>query len=275
MTNRQSPPSPSYDRATEPSRPARFKQRLADGDVLLGAWMTIPELSVAEMMASVGYDYVIIDAEHSPWTLLEIQTALAGFTGSPTTLLVRIPSLDPVYVKHVLDLGIDGLICPLVQTADQARSLVAACLYPPDGARGYGPRRAARYGLDADSYTARANSDVIVIPQIEDARYVHEAEDIMDVDGVDAICVGPTDLSGSMGLLRQLDHPEVTSILNSVMASAQSRGLAVCTGVVLAPEVQADWVARGARLALIASDADLIVKSSRALIDDVRSRLGL
>src|SRR5579859_5651494 len=115
------------------SRVNRFKARLAAGETVIGAWLTIPELSVAEIMAGAGFDYVIIDAEHAPWTVSEIQVAHAGFRGSETVLLARVPWNDHVAIKQALDAGIDGLVCPMVRTVEEARSLIAACRYPPAG----------------------------------------------------------------------------------------------------------------------------------------------
>ena len=174
----------------EGSRVKRFRARLAAGETVIGAWLTIPELSVAEIMAGSGFDYVIIDAEHAPWTVAEIQIALAGFRGSKTVLLVRVPWNDAVAIKQVLDAGIDGVVCPMVRTVEEARSLIAACRYPPAGIRGFGPRRASDYYRRARDYAATANAEIVIVPQIEDARHLKELDGILALDGVDAICLG-------------------------------------------------------------------------------------
>src|SRR5215470_11976185 len=140
------------------SRVKRFKTRLTAGETVLGGWLTIPDLAVAEIMAGAGFDYVIIDAEHAPWTVGEIQVALAGFAVSETVLLVRVPWNDHVAIKQVLDAGVDGLVCPMVRTVEEARSLIAACRYPPAGTRGFGPRRASDYYKSAKDYAATANA---------------------------------------------------------------------------------------------------------------------
>ena len=258
---------------TGSSRVDVFKRRLGEGETVLGAWLTIPELSVAEVMAGAGFDYVIVDAEHSPWTVGDVQGALSAFAVSDTVLLVRIPSHDAVFIKQVLDLGIDGIICPIVRTADEARQLVAECRYPPEGVRGYGPRRAAAYGRNQGPYTDGANASVMVIPQIEDAAYVDEVAEMVKVDGIDAICLGPTDLSGSLGVLRQFDHPDVVRALDQVMALSQAQGLAVCTGITLEADVQPQWVAKGARMALVTSDVSLLVGGAEQALAAVRSAL--
>src|SRR5579859_80628 len=218
------------------SRVNRFKARLAAGETVIGAWLTIPELSVAEIMAGAGFDYVIIDAEHAPWTVSEIQVAHAGFRGSETVLLARVPWNDHVAIKQALDAGIDGLVCPMVRTVEEARSLIAACRYPPAGTRGFGPRRASDYYKRARDYAATANDELVIVPQIEDARFLRELDGILALDGVDAICLGPADFSGSLGRLLDWTHPEVAGPLETVLAKAKGRGVAVCTGIVVPPD---------------------------------------
>lgn len=256
------------------SRTKRFKARLGAGETVIGAWLTIPELSVAEIMAGSGFDYVIIDAEHAPWTVGEIQVALAGFARSETVLLVRVPWNDPVAIKQVLDAGIDGVVCPMVRTVEEARSLIAACRYPPAGTRGFGPRRASDYYRRAREYAATANDELVIVPQIEDARFLKEVDGILALDGVDAICLGPADFSGSLGRLLDWKHPEVASALDTVLAKAKAKGIAVCTGIVVPPEQVPEWAAKGARMPLVAADTGLLIDCAAALLKETRKRLG-
>lgn len=257
----------------EAGRARRFKARLRAGEVVHGGWLTIPDLSVCDIMARAGFDYLIIDAEHSPWTIADIQLALAVFAPSPTAVLVRIPSHDAVFIKQVLDVGIDGIICPIVRTAEEARLLVSECRYPPAGIRGFGPRRAAAYGVEVADYTAATNDDVIVIPQIEDAGYLAEVVGMIETDGIDAICLGPTDLSGSLGLLRQFDHPDVVEALDFVLDAARTRGVAVCSGIVIGIDDQAEWIAKGARMTLIAADASILADGASSALALIRDRV--
>jgi len=262
------------DRSTgaraEDGRARRFKERLRRGDVVHGGWVTIADLSVCDIMARAGFDYLIIDAEHSPWTIADVQMALAAFAPSSTTVLVRIPSHDPVFIKQVLDVGVDGIVCPIVRTAEEARVLVSECRYPPAGVRGFGPRRSAAYGARTDEYTAVANDDVIVIPQIEDAGYLDEVVGIIETDGIDAVCLGPTDLSGSLGVLRSFDHPSVVDAVDRVLDAARERDVAVCTGIVIALADQPEWIRKGARMTLVAADAGLLVDGAAAALEGVR-----
>jgi 2-keto-3-deoxy-L-rhamnonate aldolase RhmA len=264
------------DRAGDggPSRIKKFKARLVAGETVLGAWLTIPELSVAEIMAGAGFDYVIIDAEHAPFTVGEIQVALAGFAKSETVLLVRVPWNDHVAIKQVLDAGVDGLVCPMVRTVEEARSLIAACRYPPAGTRGFGPRRASDYYKRAKDYAATANDELVIVPQIEDARHLRELDGILALDGVDAICLGPADFSGSLGRLLDWGHPEVAGPLETVLAKAKAKGIAVCTGIVVPPDQVPGWVAKGARMPLVAADTGLLVDGSASVLARTRTLLG-
>src|SRR5215467_2309384 len=256
------------------SRVKAFKARLAAGETVIGAWLTIPELSVAEIMAGSGFDYVIVDAEHAPWTVSEIQVALAGFRSANTVLLVRVPWNDAVAIKQLLDAGVDGLVCPMVRTVEEARSLITACRYPPAGTRGFGPRRASDYYRRARDYAATANDELVIVPQIEDARFLNELDGILALDGVDAICLGPADFSGSLGRLLDWTHPEVARALDTVLSKAKAKGIAVCTGIVVPPDKVPEWVAKGARMPLVAADTGLLIEGATALLKDTRSILG-
>ena len=160
-----------------------LKRRLREGATALGAWLSITDPVVAEIMAGAGFDYILIDTEHAPWSLESLQTALLAFRGVPTVPIVRVPWNDQVHVKQALDVGADGVLAPMVRSAAEARALVAAAKYPPDGIRGFGPRRASDYGRNIDAYVAGANAATIVIPQIEDVGAAEAVEEILDVSG--------------------------------------------------------------------------------------------
>jgi 2-keto-3-deoxy-L-rhamnonate aldolase RhmA len=255
-------------------RSLELKKRLAAGATAHGAWLSIADPVVAEIMAGVGFDYVLIDTEHAPWSLESLQTAMLAFRGMSTVPIVRVPWNDQVHVKQALDLGADGVLAPMVRSAAEARALVAAAKYPPDGIRGFGPRRASDYGRDIDAYVASANAETIVIPQIEDVGAAEAIEGILAVPGVDALCIGPNDLSGSAGVLRQHDHPAVRGAIDTILRAASARGVAVCTGITLPLERQADWIARGARLALLTSDVELLAGGAAGILAAARAKLG-
>jgi 2-keto-3-deoxy-L-rhamnonate aldolase RhmA len=251
-------------------RSLALKRQLRTGKTVFGAWLSIADTAVAEIMATSGFDYVIIDTEHAPWSLESLQLAVMAFKGEQTVPIVRVPWNDPVYIKQTLDLGADGILAPMVRNTEEAKALLTACRYPPAGIRGFGPRRASNYQRDTDDYVATANESIIVVPQIEDIRTVDVIDEILKL-GVDAICIGPNDLSGSAGLLRQHEHPTVKNALDRILTAAQAHGIAVCAGITLPAEKQVDWIARGARMVLVTSDVELLVKGAASALESVRA----
>jgi 4-hydroxy-2-oxoheptanedioate aldolase len=248
-------------------RSLALKRRLRDGETVFGAWLSIADPVVAEIMATSGFDYVLIDTEHAPWSLDALQTALMTFKGESTVPIVQ------VHIKQALDLGADGILAPMVRTVEEARAFLSACKYPPAGTRGFGPRRASNYHRNTDEYVENANEGIIMMPQIEDVRTVDDIDKIIQL-GVDALCIGPNDLSGSAGLLRQHDHPTVKGALDRILAAAKARGIAVCTGITLPADKQGEWIERGARMALVTSDIELLVNGTAAALKSVRPLRG-
>ena len=164
---------------------------------------------------------------------------------------MRVPWNDPVLIKPVLDLGAAGVIVPMVRTADDVRRAVAACLYPPEGIRGFGPRRPSHYGRTAvPNSAARPTRAVLPIVQIEHIEAVANIEQIVAVPGLASIAFGPNDLAGSMGLTGQPRHPDVLAAIDSVIARCRQAGVPVGTSVGDDPEILADWVARRRKLAV-------------------------
>jgi 2-keto-3-deoxy-L-rhamnonate aldolase RhmA len=252
-------------------RTLRFKEKLKAGGIVHGAWLSLPDPAVAEIMASIGFDYVIIETEHSPWDLPSLQTAVMAFNGSQTVPIARVPWNDQVTIKRYLDLGIEGILAPMVRTPEEVKALVDACRYPPTGKRGFGPRRASNYYRDIDTYMARANDAIFVMPQIEDMATIDDLDAFMSVPGIDAVCIGPNDLSGTVGLLRQTTHPRIVEAIGKIKATAKARGLPVCMGVNTPPEQQAQLVAEGVRLLLVTADLELLIKGGTAALAAARN----
>lgn len=191
-----------------------LKDRLRAGETCYGAWLGMASQTAAEIVALAGFDCVVIDHEHGPGTLAEGLAVTRVVQSTPCTALMRVPWNDAVYVKRVLDFGVEGIMFPAVNSAEEARAAVSACRYPPEGARGCAIPfvRASRYGL-ADGYQAGCGDNLLVICQIESAQAVEAVPDIARVPGVDMLFVGPYDLSGSIGRLGEFDSPEVRSLV--------------------------------------------------------------
>ena len=220
----------------------RFKSNIGSGKVSLGCIITLSDLCVSELAGDCGMDFCWIDAEHAPHTIEGVHRHLIALRGTGCAGLVRVRANDPMLIKPYLDLAPDGVIIPMVNTAEQARAAVAACRYPLTGMRGCGVRRATHYGMD-DFFEYRKESEKkpLVIVQIEHIEAVRNLDEILDVPGIGSICIGPCDLSGSMGILNQMSDPELNKILDEVCAKVKKKGLMLGT----AAGDFARWKARG------------------------------
>jgi 4-hydroxy-2-oxoheptanedioate aldolase len=243
-------------------RVAEFKRRLKAGETMFGGWLSLTDPVAAELMARCGFDYLIIDTEHGAWDLIALQSALMGFNGSPTVPIIRVPWNDHVRIKQMLDLGVEGIMAPMVRTVDECRALVSACRYPPAGARGFGPRRASNYYRELDAYVAAANDALFVMPQIEDVATLAVLEEFLAVPGIDAVALGPNDLSGTTGYFRQHAHPANVGAVNTVLARAKAAGVPACLGVNSKPAEIPGLVAQGVKLVLVTADLELLAAGS-------------
>jgi len=236
------------------NRVQRLKQRLRQGELVFSAWVTFNDVGVAEVVAGAGYDAVFVDMEHTSITLEGFQHQLAAMRRWDTVVLVRVPDHSPGFIKRVLDIGADGIIAPMTMDANQAARLVSSCQYPPEGTRGYGPRRASNYFRDTDDYVGQSNKSIFVMPQIEHWQAVNEAAAIAAVPGIDALCLGPADLSATLGHLRDLEHPKVLKAMDQVFDAARNVGMAVCMGYAVEPSEHSRWVSKGARFVIAGDD---------------------
>ncbi len=190
----------------------RLKDKLAAGKKGTGCWCFTGSADMAEILGSAGFDAIMIDHEHGGGNLAEaINQHRAIRSVGDTSILMRIPSNDPVAVKRALDAGMEGIMFPSVNTAAEAKAAVDACRYPPNGTRGagFGAARLATYGRETEAYRAEFEQKIMIICQIETAEAVQNIEEIAAVDGVDMLFIGPYDLSGSIGKLGDFEDPEV------------------------------------------------------------------
>jgi 4-hydroxy-2-oxoheptanedioate aldolase len=207
-------------------RPNALKQRLAAGKKALGCWLHLNSPIAAEMLALCGYDFLLIDNEHGPASLSDSVALLQAMAGSPTTSMMRVPWNDAVYLKRALDIGVESVMIPAIETREQAEHAVRACRYPPRGFRGsaYQIVRGASYGIGAPDYRETAHDNLLVILQIESRRAVDNVEAIAAVDGVDMLLIGPNDLAGSVGKLGRIEDPEVMALVARTEAAAKAAG---------------------------------------------------
>ncbi|MEM1516173.1 MAG: aldolase/citrate lyase family protein [Thermofilum sp.] len=200
----------------------RLPLLLREDKVALGSWVTIANPEVVEMLSLSGFDWLLFDMEHAPLDYQMLEYMLMAVRGDATPL-VRVPFNDPVYVKRVLDLGVAGVLFPLISTPEDAKLAVKSTRYPPKGIRGVGPRRAASYGLKTEEYFDRAD-EVMVVVQIETQEAVKNIYDILSVEGVTAFFIGPNDLSFSYGK-RGWKDDEVRLAIERAAEASKSTGV--------------------------------------------------
>jgi 4-hydroxy-2-oxoheptanedioate aldolase len=205
------------------------KRHVRAGQAQFGSLLNFGDPLVAEMMASVGFDWLLVDTEHGPIDLATMAHMFAVITRYPVAPFARVHALAEEHVKRVLDAGAWGVLGPNVRTREEAERLVAACKYPPAGVRSLGSGRfALSFRTDAPTYFARANDEILVIVQIEHADAVKNIDAILSVPGVDACYIGPNDLCASMGLAPSLEpaHREFEDAVQTVFAAARRHGVA-------------------------------------------------
>ena len=221
-------------------------------------------------MCSIS-DFVWIDAEHNALSLETVQAHIMATKGSDTTPLVRVPWNDPVLIKPVLDIGAAGVIVPLIRTADDVRQAVAACRYPPDGIRGFGPRRACNYGrLGGPEFCQAANEAIITIVQIEHIDAVNNLDEILTVPGLTSVLVGPNDLAGSMGHMGQPDHPDVLTAIEKVITTTRKTEVFVGVATGGEPEELIEWINKGIQWMAVGTDVSFLVRSADQVIGPIR-----
>ena len=207
-----------------------LKTALDNGEVQSGLWLTMANGTAAEIAGNAGFDWCLIDAEHGPNTLTTIASQLQSLAGTPAHPVVRVPIGEDWMLKQVLDLGVQTIVVPMVNTPEQAAQIAAAVRYPGAGSRGMGAvlARASGYGEIVD-YVSSANEQIFLFVQIESAEAVQNVDAIAATDGVDGIFVGPADLSADMGFVGQMDAPQVVAAIDHVYARTKAAGKAIGT----------------------------------------------
>ena len=241
----------------------RFKAALAAGVKLRGAWSMCGSPTVVEALGFCGPDYIVLDLEHSPTAIHGVLPLLQACDASGCIPVVRMASHDRNAIKHAMDLGANTLFFPFVETAEEAKAIVDACLYPPHGHRGLSKmNRAGRYLAYAD-YGPTAHEDVVIIPQLESERAIKNAGEIAAVPGVGAVFVGPGDLAASLGLMGQIGHERVKTLMADAARDARAKGKA-CGTVMGDPEAAAWAFSVGYQFVSVANDLAAVVNTTRA-----------
>jgi len=254
-------------------RKNELRKTIADGKTVLNGWLAIANPFSAELMAHQGFDAVTIDLQHGPVDFQAAMGMLAAISTTPAVPMVRVPWNEPILTGKLLDAGAYGVICPMINTKAQAEALVAACRYPPRGQRSFGPNRAVLYG-GAD-YWQHANAEILVFAMVETLEAVENLDEIVSVDGLDGVYVGPSDLSLSMGKTPPtLDpqDPDVLAAIKSICTGTRKRGK--IAGVHTdGPKTAIRRFGEGYQLCTILSDARLMANAAAAAVREARGQM--
>lgn len=242
-----------------------FVDRLSGDDPLIGMWVAAGSPYVTEICAGGGLDWLLIDCEHAPNDLTTVLPQLQAAAAYPVGVVVRAPSDDRVLIKQLLDVGVQNLMVPMVESAAQAGDVVASTRYPPQGVRGVGSgiARASRWNR-TPGYLAGAAGTLSVIVQVESRDGLDALESIAAVDGVDGVFLGPADLAASLGHLGVPDHPEVVCAVESAIKTVVASGKAAGVNAFAEPLARR-YLALGARLVLVGADVTLVARGSEDL----------
>ncbi|HJV63679.1 MAG TPA: aldolase/citrate lyase family protein [Albitalea sp.] len=250
-----------------------FRQLLASAGAHppVGTWISSASPIVAEAIGCAGFDWGLVDMEHSPLDVMGVVQLLQALSSTKMLPVVRVPWNDAVTVKRVLDAGAQTVMFPFVQNANEARHAVAATRYPPDGVRGMaGTSRATRYGTTAN-YFRSANQTIGVIAQLETPHAIEQLGAIAEVDGIDALFIGPADLSAAMGHIGQLTHPAVMEAMARAVHRCKNLGMPVGT-LGSSAEMVAQYRAIGFDFVAVSSDIGFIMRGAQAAIAALRTR---
>lgn len=253
------------------SRSLSVRKRLAAKEVQLALFLALGSVAAAEIAGHAGYDVLLIDHEHSPYDFESALHCMNAARGTAAETWVRIPANDQAYVKRILDCGADGIMCPMINSAEDAARLVSYCRYAPRGVRGFAPTvcRYNSYGYRREEYSRRIDQDLAIMVQVETQIAVDNAAQIAAVEGVDIVFVGPADLSASLGVPGQFAHPQLMAAFDQVERATRAAGKVL--GTMLMPGQEAasliargyDFIVTGVDLALMRSGMESQTKTFR------------
>ena len=248
-------------------------KKIRESELTVGSWITLAHPAIAEIMAKAGFDWLAVDLEHSVITIREAEELIRVINLSDVTPLVRLTSNNPDLIKRVMDAGSHGVIVPMVNTAEDAIKAVAAVKYPPIGLRGVGLARAQGYGNKFKEYLEWQKEGAIVIVQVEHIDAVNNLEDIFSVEGVDGYIIGPYDLSGSLGIPGQFEHPDFLAAMDRVQIVAKKMNM---TGGIHIIEPQPDQlesrISEGYRFIAYSLDIRMLDVACRKGLENINNK---
>lgn len=238
-----------------------IRQKMQAGKATVGTWLQLPSPDVAEILGGMGYDWVAVDMEHAAFTRAVLPDVFRAIECAGSLPFARLPEAKMSFIKDALDSGAQGLIFPMIESRSQLDQAIAFSLYPGDageqgGVRGVGYSRANRYGLDFETYRKSTAKNILLVAQIENIHAVENLDEILDSPRLDAIMVGPYDLSGSMGLTGCFDHPKFLAAMDRIAALCRKHGIPMGAHVVQPdPELLKKYIHDGYRFLAYGIDA--------------------
>lgn len=250
---------------------SKIRKKINEGALCFGTHCSATDADFYEMCGLLDYDYVWIDNEHAGMTQPMIKNAIVATNAGGSCAFVRVPNHEMAHVKPILECGPDGVIFPMVNTADQAAHCVSLCTYPPKGTRGFGPLRAIDYGCkDFSEYVATVDASFLKIMQCEHAEAVNNLDEILEVPGVDAIICGPMDLSASVGKMGRFFDPEVLSLMEKIIQRCKAHGKPFGLSIGMDMELVRFWLEKGASFLSMGTPQDYFREMSRTVVRQAR-----
>ncbi len=247
-----------------------LKKKMRNEKGCVGAWTVLTDPIVAEIMSHIGFDFLIVDTEHSPVMLDKLQVMMLMMQRGGTPAIVRVPWNDHVMIKQALDVGAEGVLVPLVRNAEEAHTAVRAAKYPPQGVRGYGPMVATDFYRKERQYVEEANDRTLVIVQIEDIETINNLEEILEVPGIDGVYLGPADLSFTMDIPLQMEHPDLIAAIQRSVKMANDMNVPYGGSIHDAIRTNAKF-----QFLTVGSDYGLMQKAAKEMLISTREMMGI
>lgn len=245
-----------------------LKRKLRAGESTFGAWISVGNPDVPDILETLPFDWFVFDTEHSPISMETVSHMIQVLDDDKVAPLVRVGVSDQYLIKQALDMGAHGVVVPLVNSRPDAESAAKFSMYPPRGVRGVAPRKAANYGSTTGEYLRHANDDVILVAQVETAQAVQNVEEILSVKEVDVVFVGPSDLTMSLGLLDNRSDPKLREAMEFVLKKCQEHGKVAGT-MALSTEEAKKAVKAGFQFVSLASDMKYLLEGARSFLSSV------
>jgi 4-hydroxy-2-oxoheptanedioate aldolase len=250
-----------------------FQEVLGGDRAALGTWIKLPAVESVELMALAGFDFIVIDLEHSPLSIETVSTLVAVAHGRGVCPLVRVPDHSPAWVSRCLDAAASGVLVPHVDSLAQARQVAASARFEPDGGRGVGPTtRAGSWGMRPLADYLTPDPAPVVIAQVESSQGLDEAVDVVAAGAVDAMFIGPADLSVALG--KPVSHPDVVPRIDAIVAACQDAGTPLGTAIGADPAAAARLAGAGYSFVMVSNDATILGTGGRSLVEGFAKALG-